>query len=393
MYKIDWLTAFMIIIYPLILLASGIIYYVKCGIHIFEVLMFISAYYLSNISVGIGLHRLWSHNSYKTNKVIEFILVLLSAGTLQGPALVWASDHHKHHIYTDKDQDPHSPSKYKNKFIGFLWSHLIWMIYKPVEPAINSITFKKIGKNKLLLWQYRYYWQLVVSMNVILPLAIGYLIGGTVLKALSAFLFIGLGRALQQQMTFCVNSVCHLIGKKKYTQSTASDIWWLGIFLLGENWHNFHHAFPSDYRNGVKWYHLDVHKWIIYLLSKIGLAWDLNKTDDNRIKAKIEDTIKCYINSEKKEWQNIARKIETLKSLVCDKLLEVESSSEAIKNNFLCHFEKAHYVLESIGKQVSLLITDSKSSSKTLLKKVSKEIKKIESFVTSLNQQIIKCNN
>lgn len=103
-------------------------------------------------------------------------------------------------------------------------------------------------------------------MNTIMPALVGYLI--------------------EQHATFSVNSLCHFVGSKKYYKGTTGDIWWMALFLLGENWHNFHHAFPLDYRNGVKWYYFDVHKWIINVMSKLGLAWNLEVTPEIRIQAK-----------------------------------------------------------------------------------------------------------
>jgi len=122
-------------------------------------------------------------------------------------------------------------------------------------------------------------------MNTLVPAAIGYFYGG-INYIYPALIFIGFGRALQQQMTFCVNSICHMFGKRRHANDTSGDIWMLWPLLLGENWHNFHHAFGNDYRCGHKWYYFDVHKWIIWTLSKVGLAKNLVVTSDARIAAK-----------------------------------------------------------------------------------------------------------
>lgn len=250
--------------------------------------IFAITYYACNISVGLGFHRLWSHNAYKTNKAVELVLMIFTTLTLQGPVIAWASDHKKHHAFTDQKDDPHSPQKYpESKIKGFLWSHIGWMLLdESTTKHIDPVTMKRLGSNPILKFQLNYYWQLALFMNFFVPVIIGYLIFGTMFGALTCFLFAGLGRALQQQVTFFVNSACHMVGTKDLSKTTARNVWWLSLLLLGENWHDFHHAFASDYRNGYKWYHFDAHKWLIWGMSKIGLAYDLNTTPIERIEAK-----------------------------------------------------------------------------------------------------------
>ncbi len=330
--KINWPALLVIVFYPLLLVFLGINYYFKNNIGWFEVVLFIIAYYGANISVGIGLHRLWSHHTYKTNKFVEFLLMMISGGTLQGPVLAWASDHNKHHTYTDKELDPHSPAKFDNRLKGFLWSHLGWMLVgEGSYKSIDKVTMVKLGRNKMLVWQLKYYWQVAVFMNLIMPVVVGLLIGKSWHAAYGSFLFIGLGRALQQQMTFCVNSICHFLGSRKYYKGTAGDIWWLAIFLLGENYHNFHHAFPSDYRNGAKWYHFDVHKWIIYLMSKIGLAWDLEWTSEVRVQAKLNEMIKLIEEKRQAKLEFMQIKFEQLSKHFHDKIISLENCSHDFK--------------------------------------------------------------
>lgn len=300
MFKnISIISVAVLIIYPLILLTLGIFYVIQNGIGSFEIILFLCGYYITQITVCIGLHRLWSHNAYKTNKYIEFFLSLLAAGSLQGSILSWASIHYKHHSFTDTEKDPHSPLKYKNKFKGFLWAHMMWLIMEKwsfnTYEDIDKEVLAKLGKNKILKWQFKYYSIIAIFMNLIVPTLVGFYCGNLDYNsAYAGFLFIGIGRAIQHQTTFLVNSACHFFGTQKYTHGTSGNVWWLALLLIGENWHNYHHAFPLDYRNGVKWYQLDVIKWIIYLMSKIGLAWELQRVDKARIAAKVEYTKNLY---------------------------------------------------------------------------------------------------
>jgi stearoyl-CoA desaturase (delta-9 desaturase) len=289
--KLNSLVFSVLVVLPVFLLVLGAFYIAEWGISSFEIILFICAYYAANISIGVGLHRCWAHGAYKLNKVVEFILVMISAGTLQGPALVWCSDHIDHHTYTDKDGDPHSPLKYSNPWKGFFWAHIGWMLFTKRSMKVSKLTMTKLGQNKLLRWQMRYYWQIATFMNTIFPGTVGFLLGGmTVQAALAGVIFMGLARFMQQQATFCINSVFHFCGSRKYYLGTARDLWWFFPFVLGENWHNFHHAFARDYRNGVKWYHFDIHKWIIFALEKLGLATELVRTPEVRIQAKIAET-------------------------------------------------------------------------------------------------------
>lgn len=350
--KANWKVFSVLIAYPLFLVLLGLHYFLAYGLSKSVILFFICGYYVSNITVGVAIHRMWSHNAFKTSKVVEFIFALLSAYTLQGPVLAWASDHYRHHTYTDTDKDPHSPSKFRSKFLGFLWSHIGWMLFSESTKSIDRVTLVKLGRNKILIWQLKYYWYIAGFMSVVVPVFLGYVLSGTLFGGYVAFVFIGLGRALQQQMTFCVNSLCHFVGTKKYQNGTAGDIWWMALFLLGENWHNFHHAFPSDYRNGAKWYQFDVHKWIIFVMSKIGLAWDLDVTPLFRIEAKVSETAAGFNKSMSQQFSNIKDKLLQIVNNVSSKLKELDNSSYDVKNKLRESFIKLSTSVDHFNKQI-----------------------------------------
>jgi stearoyl-CoA desaturase (delta-9 desaturase) len=389
--KLDFPAVIALIFLPLTLIILGTLYLIDYQLGWLEVLLFVSGYYISNITVGVGLHRLWSHDTYKTNKYVELILAVFAAGTLQGPALSWASNHFKHHTFTDTEKDPHTPLKYENRIKGFFWSHMGWMLagngsYK----SIDRITMVKLGRNKILRWQLKHYWLLAIAMNTVIPAMVGYIFGGTVLAAYAGFLFIGLGRALQQQVTFFVNSLCHFVGQQPYTKGTSGDVWWLAILLLGENWHNFHHAFPSDYRNGAKWYQTDVHKWIIYLMSKCGLAWDLKRTAKVRVDAKISQTIDQINNLRKEKLEAMQLKVDELVTLYQEKKLELETSSLGVKSKVNKSFTKLQDNLNSLGSQLNTHLRNFDNSSDEIIKIISKKVRKAELSMQKIYQEIEK---
>lgn len=402
--ELNLIGVFALIVYPAILITLFIFYKIDYQLGWFELGLFLTSYYVSNITVGIGFHRLWSHDTYKTNKYVEFILVILSAGTLQGPALSWASNHFVHHTYTDTEKDPHTPSKYENKIMGFLWAHLGWMLVgEGSYKSIDKVTMVKHGRNKLLRWQLKYYWQLSVLMNTLVPFLVGYVIGGTVHSGYVGFLFIGLGRTVQQQVTFFVNSLCHFVGTQKYTNGTSRDIWWLALLLLGENWHNFHHAFPSDYRNGHKWYHFDAHKWIIYLMSKCGLAWDLKITSDVRVQAKISQNIELITKSHKEKLELMQARINELDAVCQKKFQELENSTlenvalnlsgPNLKEKFCQSLSKAHYNLNNMKWQLQNHIKNLENPSDHIISAVNRKLKKTENALQKLCSEIENINS
>lgn len=384
--KINPLVFAVLVAYPLLIVALGIWYWNTYSISSFEIILFIGTYYLANISIGVGLHRCWSHGAYKLNKYVEFILAMLSAGTLQGPALVWCSDHYKHHTYTDKDGDPHSPLKYKSSFKGFMWAHMGWMLLSDGSKHVDRITMTKLGRNKILRWQMKYYWQIAVYMNAILPPIIGYFASGmTIQGALAGFIFMGLARALQQQMTFCINSFMHFVGSTPYAVSTARDSWWLFPFVLGENWHNFHHAFPMDYRNGVKWYHPDIHKWIIWSLEKLGLARSVIRTSDVRIQAKVDETIRQKQSLMQDKLSFVEEAAMLVAKAASDKLAKAEKSAEDLAARARRQVESLQLKAQELSESVRATLASTEEMQSALIEKYHRQLKNLEEVARKLN--------
>jgi len=387
--KINYIAGFVLIVYPLIICFLGLLYWNKFGISTFEIVCVIASFYTFCISVGVGIHRLWAHGSYKTNKFIELILAVVSAGTFQGPVLAWVSDHDKHHSYTDVlGKDPHTPLKYclleenkneystKGKLKGFFWSHMGWMLDgREPRKQIERSALKRLGKNKIVMWQFKNYWNIAILVNTLVPFCIGYGIGGSLQYAMAGFIFIGVGRAIQQQATFCINSVVHFFGSKEYTNGTAGDIPALFFMFLGENWHNFHHAFPRDYRNGHKWYQLDVHKWIIVLMEKLGLVSNVIRTPNERIKAKVELTKQQFTINMKKQLNDIetmfTKFVETLTKEIDEHINQV---SVNVNNRLIKLKQKALF----LGKRIEYLTNNSNEIKQKEIEKILVKLRQLE---------------
>ncbi len=383
--KIYFPAFFVLLIYPIILGVLAYFYVKNFGFGMYELLLILTSYYVVNITIGVGLHRCWAHGAFVPNKVVELILIGLSSVALQGPILKWVSDHTRHHAYTDTDKDPHSPLKFGGGIKGFLWSHIGWMLVKsPLD--IDKSTVKKFSRNKLVMLQFKYYWQVVLFTNTIVPFAIGFLCTGSYVGGIAGFIFLGIGRAIQQHATFCINSMTHYFGSKDYDKnSTAGDIAWMAPFLLGENWHNFHHAFPSDYRNGPKWYQFDVHKWIIWILAKLNLAHELKLTSDIRIIAQRKAALSYSFKSISQRWSDLQKRCQAEGKLA---LSNVTKTTEDIKSYTALVFRAYNKNLSDLSLRITSLI-DSEELSKKLVADCSELLLKFESNVKKLEKEVV----
>ncbi len=382
--KIYFPAFFVLLIYPLILGVLAYWYIAKFGFGTYELLLTVISYYAINITIGVALHRCWAHGAFTMNKVVEFIFILLSSFALQGPILKWVSDHTRHHSYTDGEKDPHSPLKFGGGLKGFFWSHIGWMLVKsPLD--IDKFAIKKFSRNQLVMLQFKYYWQVVLFSNSVIPFAIGFFCTGSYVGGLAGFIFLGIGRAAQQHATFCINSVTHYFGSKDYDKnSTAGDIPWMAPFLLGENWHNFHHAFPSDYRNGPKWYQFDVHKWIIWMLAKLNLAYDLKFTSDIRIIAQRKSALSQAFKNISERWSSLQKKCQIEGKSA---LSSVTRTTEDMRVYTASAFKAYNNTISDLSYRISALI-NSDDLSKKLVSECADLVSKFENNVKKLEKDI-----
>jgi stearoyl-CoA desaturase (delta-9 desaturase) len=222
--------------------------------------------YASLIGVTAGYHRLYAHQAYAVASPIEAVFLFLATLAFQGPAIRWSLDHRAHHRHADGDRDPY------NVRHGFWHAHVLW-IFGPQRPVDDTV--QDLMANRLTRFQYRYYMPLAVLSNLMVGLSIGWLLHDVV----GGFVFVvGLRLILSFHTTWCINSLAHYWGSRSYARElTARDNYLVAIITVGEGYHNYHHVFASDYRNGIHWYHVDPGKWVIWLLSKCHLAWNLRR--------------------------------------------------------------------------------------------------------------------
>jgi stearoyl-CoA desaturase (Delta-9 desaturase) len=221
----------------------------------------------------MGYHRLFAHRTYDTSPVVRFVLLFFGAATFEESALKWSSQHRQHHLFTDTEHDPYGVDQ------GFWHAHIGWILFQRHRTNYNNV--KDLRESRLVSHQHDYYLWWSLGGGLVLPMLIAWWIG----HPLGGFMMaVCLRLVVVLHSSFFVNSFAHTFGKKTYDHDKSARDNWLGALLTnGEGFHNFHHRFPMDYRNGVRWYHWDPSKWCIYLLSKLGLAWDLRRVSDRRI--------------------------------------------------------------------------------------------------------------
>lgn len=256
------------------------------GVTWLEVANFFLFWLLTGMGITAGYHRYFSHKAYECNAALKLFYLVFGAAAVQNSALNWCSDHRYHHRYVDRDEDPY------NVLRGGLYAHILWIFYQDTRD--KDLRFKNVPdlmKDRLVMWQDRWYLALVVLVSFVLPTLMGAFDG----RWLGHFLWGGLLRiVVVHHMTFFINSLAHLVGSKPYDLSgTARDNWLLSPFSFGEGYHNFHHKFQADYRNGIQWYQFDLTKWWIRAFSAMGWAWRLSKTPEPMIlKARLEVEMK-----------------------------------------------------------------------------------------------------
>jgi stearoyl-CoA desaturase (delta-9 desaturase) len=234
---------------------------------------FVVLLYGNGLAITGGYHRLWSHRTYDAHWSVRLVYMLIGAMALQNSVLVWASGHRNHHQYVDDaERDPYSASR------GFWFSHIGWMLRRYPSGAIDFSNVRDLQKDPLVVFQHRYYYVLAIGLNVLVPLGLGWLHG----DLWGVFLLAGVLRlVVSHHFTFLINSLAHAWGRQPYSdEHSARDNWWLAFLTYGEGFHNFHHQFAHDYRNGVRWWHWDPSKWIIRSLSWVGLTHKLKRTPD-----------------------------------------------------------------------------------------------------------------
>lgn len=250
-------------------------------------------YFFTGLGITAGYHRYWAHRCYNASTPLQYVLALAGSGAVQGSIKWWSRGHRAHHRYTDTELDPYSAHK------GFWYSHIGWMLVKP-RIKIGFADVSDLDASPVVKWQHRWYLPLIFGMGFIVPTCVAGLGWG---DWRGGFFFAGAARLLfVHHSTFCVNSLAHWLGDAPFDDKhTPRDHFFTAIVTNGEGYHNFHHQFPSDYRNAIKWYQYDPTRRLIEFCSFFGLASHLKTFPDNEIKKGVYTMKLKALNKEAKE--------------------------------------------------------------------------------------------
>jgi len=238
-------------------------------------------YFWTGLGITGGYHRLWSHRAYSAHFLVRLSLCLGGAAAFQGSAKWWCRNHRAHHRYTDTDKDPYNAKK------GFWYAHMGWMLEKQNAKSIGFADISDLQSDPMIMWQHRFYPWIAITVGILMPTLIASLWndpwGGYYYASLWRMVFV-------HHATFFVNSLAHTFGEKSFSDHhTAFDSFITAILTLGEGYHNYHHEFPQDYRNGICFYHYDPTKWLIRALSVFSLTADLKSMSEDEIqKARLQ---------------------------------------------------------------------------------------------------------
>jgi stearoyl-CoA desaturase (delta-9 desaturase) len=260
-------------------------------LHWRDVAIFVVMYVPVGLGVTVGFHRLLTHRAFKTYPWMRGLLAILGTMSVEGPVISWVADHRKHHAYSDRLGDPHSPhvdhgGGWRGALRGLWHAHLGWLFdhaqrgarerYAPDLVADPVVSF--VDRTFVL-------WSLV---GLAIPFGLGVLIGGTVGAGLEAMLWAGAVRIfVLHHVTYSINSLCHFFGRRRFqTDDESHNLFWLAPFSFGEAWHNNHHAFPTSAFHGMGRREVDLSGLTISALERVGLVWDVQRVSPSRLAAK-----------------------------------------------------------------------------------------------------------
>ena len=274
---VNWPNSLFLIGTLLVALTAVPVFVWSHGLDWFQIALFFSFFITTGLSITLGYHRLFSHLTFKASWPVRLLTLVFGAAAFENSVLYWAADHRKHHKFVDDEEDPYNISK------GFFHAHIGWMLFND-QPATSLEGVKDLQRDPLVRWQHRHYLVIAILASFGLPALLGWLWGGGP-AALGGFLIAGVARVvIVNHMTFFINSWSHTWGRRPYsTRCTARDSALLAWFTFGEGYHNFHHAFQYDYRNGAKLWQFDPTKWCIWLLHKMGLVRQLRRVAEETI--------------------------------------------------------------------------------------------------------------
>jgi stearoyl-CoA desaturase (Delta-9 desaturase) len=286
---LEQLTLYAFVIVPFVALAVAVPAVWGWGLSWTDVGLFAGFYVLTVLGITVGYHRHFTHGSFKARRGLKVAMVIVGSMAIQGPVVQWVADHRRHHAFSDRDGDPHSPWRYGTDtpalLKGMFHAHLGWLFDRRqtnperYAPDLLKDTTLRRTSRLFVVWAF---------FSLALPTLAGGLITMSWAGAWSAFFWAGLVRvALSHHVTWSINSICHTVGNRPFkSRDRSTNFWPLAVLSMGESWHNLHHADPTCARHGVLRGQIDISARVIWLFERLGWARDVKWPDPVRLAAK-----------------------------------------------------------------------------------------------------------
>ena len=256
-------------------------------LHPSDVAVFVIMYIATGLGVTVGFHRHLTHRSFATSRPLRAILAVLGSAAIEGPVISWVADHRKHHRFSDREGDPHSPhvgheAGWRGALKGLAHAHMGWLFIHTERGARRRYAPDLI-KDPIVSFVDRTFVLWAVG-GLAMSFGLGWAIGGTLLAALTGLLWGGGVRMLVvHHVTYSINSLCHFFGRRRFsTRDHSRNLLWLAPLSFGESWHNNHHAFPTSAFHGLRRWEFDPSAIVIRVLEAVGLVWDVVRIDPKR---------------------------------------------------------------------------------------------------------------
>ncbi|MBA2794090.1 MAG: acyl-CoA desaturase [Thermoleophilaceae bacterium] len=255
------------------------------SLHASDLVVFAVMYFATGFGITIGFHRMLTHRSFETSRPVKALFAILGSAAIEGPVISWVADHRKHHAFTDREGDPHSPHVDHGHGVrgiakGLFHAHVGWL-FVHTQRAAKDRYAPDLLADPVIAWVNRTFF-LWVAVGLLVPFGLGWAIGGSVELGLTGLLWGGAVRMLVlHHVTYSINSLCHVFGSRRYaTDDESRNLVWLAPLAMGENFHNNHHAFPTSARHGLGRGQLDSSAVVIGLMERVGLVWDVKRPSE-----------------------------------------------------------------------------------------------------------------
>jgi len=274
------------VIVPFLAFAAAIPVAWGWGLGWTDLVLFLAFYIPSGLGITVGYHRLFTHSSFKANRPLRIGLAIAGSLAIEGPVIRWVADHRRHHAFSDKEGDPHSPWRYGETvpalMKGLGYAHIGWMF--DVEHTNRDKYTPDLMRDEDIARVDRLF-PLWAAISLLAPAVLGGLITWSWAGALSAYFWASLVRIfVLHHVTWSINSICHAIGQRPFaTRDKSANFWPLAILSFGESWHNMHHADPTSARHGVLRGQIDESARVIWLFEKLGWATEVRWPKPERL--------------------------------------------------------------------------------------------------------------